>query len=284
VPPDRTAADPLWRVTAFGRDHVKPGSAYWNENTGRTPTDVAVFQLTVGGELTYRDAEGTHPVPTGSALLFMYGENTAYGLSPSAEEPYRSRYVCMRGEGLAAHWQAIRNRYGSVIPLGRNRTIPAVMNQLIDAARPRQSASPTTMASMTHTFVMQIFDQARTLRAQEMKPVDRAVNFLRDHPLSTWSLKELAAAHGVSREHLSRVFLERTGHPPATYIRASRLRRALWLIESTRLPIVDVARQAGYPSPHTLARQVRRHTGRSPLSLRADGGGDAYDQSVGSTL
>jgi len=212
------------------------------------------------GELTYRDADGMHPVPRGSALLFAYGEDTGYGLPPEATQTYRSRYVCLRGAGLAEHWTAVRQEYGSILQLGSNRVIPETLVRLIDMARPHRAASPSTQAALVYSFVMQIFDHARASHSRELSPVERAVAALRDAPLTAWSLKEVAATYGVSREHLSRVFHDLTGHTPAAYVRRARLRRARWLIENTPLPISEIARQAGYASPHTLARQIKSAT------------------------
>ncbi|MBL7076415.1 MAG: AraC family transcriptional regulator [Kiritimatiellae bacterium] len=268
LPQERAPFDFLWRVTSHGQDVQPPERSYWNENTERTPADIVVFQLTMGGELTYRDKAGMHPVPKGHALLFSYGEDTGYGLARDATQTYRSRYICLCGAGLLEHWSAIRRQYGSVLDLRHNRLIPETLVRLIDMARPHRAASPSAQASLVYSFVMQIFDHARASQSRELSPVERAVGALRDAPLTTWSLKEVAATYGVSREHLSRVFHDVTGHTPAAYVRRARLQRARWLIENTDLPVIEIARQAGYPSTHTLARQVKAETGHSPQTLR----------------
>ncbi len=268
LPQERTPFDYLWRVTSHGRDRQPPGRQYWHENAERTPTDLVVFQLTTDGELTYRDADGMHPVPRGSALLFAYGEDTGYGLAPNATQTYRSRYICLRGAGLAEHCAMIRRQYGSILDLAGNRIIPETLARLVDMARPHRAASPSAQASLVYSFVMQIFDHARASRSRELSPVERAVATLRDAPLTAWSLKEVSATYGVSREHLSRVFHGLTGEAPAAYVRRARLRRARWLIEHTSLPLAAIVRQAGYSSASTLARQVKEATGQSPQALR----------------
>lgn len=268
LPRESSPFDYLWRVTSHGQDRQPPGTPYWTENREREPRGLVVFQLTVGGELTYRDAAGLHPVPTGSALLFAYGEDTGYGLTADATRTYRSRYVALRGAGLAEHWNSIRQQYGSVLDLRGNGMIPETLARLIDMARPHRAASPCAQAAFVYGFVMQVFDHARASHSRELSPVERAVAALRDAPFAVWSLKELAATYGVSREHLSRVFHEMMGCPPAAYVRRARLRRARWLIENTTLPITNIARQAGYASTHSLARQIKEATGHSPQGLR----------------
>ncbi len=269
LPRERAPLDYLWRVTSHGEDRQAPGEPYWHENSPRTPTDIVVFQFTVGGELTYRDKTGTHPVPQGHALMFTYGENTGYGLSPDATETYGSRYVCLSGAGLMEHWNAMRRAYGSIIDLRRDRSVLRTLSHLIDMARPHRAANALVQASAVDDFVMQILNHARARYTETLNPVERAVAALRNTPLTAVSLKETAATYGVSREHLSRVFRDTTGQTPAHYIRRARLERARWLIENTTLPIAQVARQAGYPSLHTLARQLKAATALSPRALRA---------------
>ena len=102
----------------------------------------------------------------------------------------------------------------------------------------------------------------------DARPVDRAIRLLLARPHRAWSLKGLAADHGVSREHLARVFAERVGEPPHRHLRRLRVRRALELLRCTGLPLTEVARQSGFETAQTLRRQVLRDTGRTPTAVR----------------
>lgn len=122
-----------------------------------------------------------------------------------------------------------------------------------------------------HGFVLGLFTRLRAQRQARQSAVERAVEELLSHPTATVSLKRLAERCGCSREHLSRVFAERTGLAPAAWLAQERLARALMLLRDTSLPVAAVAEQCGYGSAHTLARQVRAATGRAPRALRARG-------------
>ena len=258
----------IWRVHHFGEDDVQPEAPYWWSNEGREPVGVVVFQLTTGGELLYRNGNDETIVPVGYALLHAYDESTGYGMPPNATQNYRSFYVALCGEGLRQHWDALRQVQGDILKVAGNQEILSALHQLTDAARPRTPVAPTRVGALVYGFVMALFRHVHALQADQMHPVDRAVNAILNSTAYDLSTKEFAANHGVSREHLSRVFHERTGQTPSAYVAKARLDRALWLLQNTQLTIGAIARQSGYASTHTLARQVRTATGHAPSALR----------------
>jgi AraC family transcriptional regulator len=78
----------------------------------------------------------------------------------------------------------------------------------------------------------------------------------------------VAAAHGLSREHLARAFRARTGEPPWAFVTRARLERARALLADPALPVAEVARLCGYASARVLARNLVAATGRSPARWR----------------
>ncbi|MBN1557431.1 MAG: helix-turn-helix transcriptional regulator [Lentisphaerae bacterium] len=266
---DTSSQETLWTVQGFGRDRVPPGRPYWHENAGRQPAGTVVFQYTVAGALWFREGRTLRTVPRGHALLFAYGEDTGYGLTPEAAEVYRSHFLVLRGAGLKAHWDGIRAIRGPILELPLDGPPATALARLTDLARPHLAADPLDIATAVHAWVMALMREARMIYRRAQRPVDRAVDALREHPDYAWSLKEAAAAHGVSREHLARVFRARVGMPPARFLATERCRRAVSLLRNTRLPVREVARQCGYASTATLARHVRRAEGCAPNRLRA---------------
>lgn len=69
---------------------------------------------------------------------------------------------------------------------------------------------------------------------------------------------------------LRRRFRRCMGCSPSAWWRRQRLGRAVELLSEH--PVAEVARRVGYTDPTALAKQLRRHLGRTPRSLRTDGG------------
>lgn len=256
----------LWRVAGFGRERHLPGVRWWFENRLRE-TPLVVLQCALEGRFTYRGPDGlVLPVVAGEALLFMHGEESAYGLPRDATEPFVTEFVALAGAGLREHWLLLRQE-GSVLPAAEGAAALDLTRRLIARTEAlRQDA--LALSREVHAAVHELVELRWLAQARARSPVERAVDDLLRAPTASWSLKEVAERHGVSREHLTRTFHRQVGEAPAAWLARARLGHALALLERTLLPVAEVARQAGYASTHTLARQVRLHTGRSPRGVR----------------
>jgi AraC-like DNA-binding protein len=263
-----TLAETLWRVINFGEEAHPPHVPHWNDNRRRRPADTCVFQYVLSGEMTFEQPDGRQRVTADQAAIFRYGEPTAYGVGAGARRGYRTAWATLRGAGLGEHLAALRQQHGSIVDFGADPAYLAGLRELMRLADPRARSAATSMASAVHGFVMQLTRYVEQTRRAVQSPAERAVDELLRHPASALSLKGVADRHGVSREHLTRVFTERTGRPPARYLAEQRLTAARELLRQTSLPIAAVARQAGYHSAHHLARHMRRATGCSPTRWR----------------
>jgi transcriptional regulator GlxA family with amidase domain len=79
---------------------------------------------------------------------------------------------------------------------------------------------------------------------------------------------DLARRAQVSRRTFDRRFREITGTAPAAWLIHQRVLRAQQLLESTRLPVEQVARQCGFSSAAALRPHFRRVTGTVPAAYR----------------
>ncbi|GMV80881.1 MAG: hypothetical protein AMXMBFR7_20650 [Planctomycetota bacterium] len=270
--PPSPAQETLWRVRAFQFGQVVEPSSGWSfENRERGVAGVVIFQYAVRGKMWYRDARGERDVLPGWAALFALGEASAYGIKPEYAEPFVTNHLSLMGAGLLEHVNLLRARFGSVFHLGEDHPLVEMMRSLADQSRPRTAADAALHASALYAYLLRLYTHLDEQWAREKPPVERAVEELLRHPLHPWSLKEVAVRHGCSREHLTRVFAQRAGAPPAEYLTRAKLRKALELLRETTLPVAAVAEQSGFTNKHTLARWVRGETGRAPGDYRRKG-------------
>ncbi|MFP2932999.1 helix-turn-helix transcriptional regulator [Pyxidicoccus sp. 3LG] len=82
------------------------------------------------------------------------------------------------------------------------------------------------------------------------------------------SLEELALGAGVSVFHACRVFRRVMGTGIHQHQQEVRLRHALALLLDTRLPLAEVALEAGFANQGHLGNAVMRRYGRTPGALR----------------
>lgn len=261
----------LWHICGHGREVHPAGRTYWFDRSGFEQGG-SVVQLTVSGRIIFRDQgrdpSTTHDVGPGTIMLFNYGESHAYGQPAPLDEPYACRWISLFGAGVREHIGALIAQHGPVHPVGMDHPIVDQLDRLIGMVDPGQPAAPTELASSIFHFVMNLHDRANLRQQEKLAPVEQAIRCILQRPHQPMSLKEIAAHFGVSREHLSREFARAVGRSAHDVLAEAKCRRALSLLNETRLPVAEVARQAGYANPHSLARHVRRATGQSPTAYR----------------
>jgi AraC family transcriptional regulator len=82
------------------------------------------------------------------------------------------------------------------------------------------------------------------------------------------SLPELAEHACLSPFHFHRLFTAVVGEPPAEYVRRLRLERAAHELATSRRPVADIGREAGYGSQSAFTRAFSERFGRAPGEFR----------------
>ena len=89
------------------------------------------------------------------------------------------------------------------------------------------------------------------------------------------SLDEIAAATGLSRRQIERLFKRHLNCVPKRYYLQMRLRRARELLLQTSMPIIDITTACGFQSPPHFSRCYRAQFGCPPSAERQSRQGKA---------
>ncbi|MEU4703249.1 GlxA family transcriptional regulator [Nonomuraea dietziae] len=112
------------------------------------------------------------------------------------------------------------------------------------------------------------FSVPLTHAALNRRDIDDLRLWIAEHLAEELTTTELAARMGLSQRQFTRVFRQQTGTTPAAYIESARVEIARRLLESTDLPLPQVAADSGLGSVETLHRAFRRRLGTGPGSYR----------------
>lgn len=96
----------------------------------------------------------------------------------------------------------------------------------------------------------------------------------------SWPLARLAREAGLSSRTLARHMRDRMGETPLGWLTKARVARAAELLETTDVPLADVAAACGFGSPETFRREFRRAHGIAPSQHRANFRGASSDASL----
>ncbi len=115
-------------------------------------------------------------------------------------------------------------------------------------------------------------DPRETSRREYERRIHRVLEYIRDHLDDDLSLRTLARVANFSPYHFHRVFRAMVGEPVGTFIRRLRiLTSAHKLAREPARPITAIARECGFSSPSSFAREFRRHFGMSASAYRRAG-------------
>lgn len=96
----------------------------------------------------------------------------------------------------------------------------------------------------------------------------RAMRLIADGVVDRDGVEGLARRMGYTSRHLNRLLLTELGASPLALARARRAQTARVLVESTDLPLTDVAFAAGFSSVRTFNETIREVYDSSPSQLR----------------
>jgi AraC family transcriptional regulator len=96
----------------------------------------------------------------------------------------------------------------------------------------------------------------------------RCLELMQERLSEDISLDELAAEARLSPFHFARMFKESVGVPPRVHLTRLRLERACDLLETTDLPVTEIAFEVGYSSNQVLARLFLKHRHMTPSDYR----------------
>jgi len=96
------------------------------------------------------------------------------------------------------------------------------------------------------------------------------LGYIEDNLTQDLSLRTLASLADLGISQFKKAFRESRGLPVHQYVIQRRVDRATVLLRDGRLPIAQVAAEAGFAHQSHLARHLRRIAGVSPHQLRQD--------------
>lgn len=187
----------------------------------------------------------------GTALFF--GRDSALSL-PQSPQHLRIREALIQGE-MGQILEAIGRELASQRP-GHARAAQyhlGLLSVWLERQVADQAADPTRAPTRP--------DATRRLAQRYAALLERKFR-------SDLGVQDYASELGVSATHLTRVCNKSCGRTAHALLADRRLHEARRLLVETRLPVQDIAAQAGFTSPAYFARVFRDTVGKSPSDFR----------------
>jgi len=206
-------------------------------------------------------------VQAGDIVLLPAGVEHAY--AADAVDPWSPYWLHYSGElsaDYAKYLQAER-RVVSVPPH------PRIVNDFQDLLSLRRAslAAETFIHGanrvrllLTGLAEMIVSDQ----RGGKLLDLDYLVKVMHRHIDQELDLTALASEANLSKYHFIRRFKALTGHTPIQYFIHLKLQYACYLLDTSHLPVKNIARRVGYEDQYYFSRLFKQSMGLSPQHYR----------------
>jgi AraC family transcriptional regulator, arabinose operon regulatory protein len=190
----------------------------------------------------------------------------------STEKPWTIWWVHLLGAEIGDLTRILMHDHKPVVRIRSVDRAVALFDELL--ALLEKNLSPANiLASSGVAWQLLTRLAADSALPNDGSPLERAMQYLENRVDGTIQVGELAALVGVSPSHLSALFRQATGSGPAAYHIATKMARARSLLDTTSLPVAEVAHLSGYADALYFSRHFRRHHGISPSTYRAQAKG-----------
>lgn len=147
-----------------------------------------------------------------------------------------------------------------------NRSEADVWEYTIRAALRRMAVSQTSKYAVTWNLLWRV---AQPMSAIDANPIiEVSIKWIEDHLRDKISIKDLAAAVGISHNQLIRHFRQELGITPVQYVRQRRAEAARELLTQSTKLVKTIAHLVGVPNLHSFNRLIRECLGMSPRQVR----------------
>ena len=225
------------------------------------------------GEGTYAVDGEAHPIDPVTFFLVSPGHD--HEIIGSSEAPLVNLTVKFRQTELGAHFLPIALAMEHEQVQKATRLFRAMISEAVLDVPERRVVAALRLAELL-LFLRRIRDRGQEAGATPTLG-EAAQQFIREHFAEPLSLRDVAAALGVSGAHLCRVFQKETRTTPFAFLRSVRVEQTRRHVEQTTRKLSDIAAAAGFGTTKAMNRAFHTELGMSPREYRrrarrADGG------------
>jgi AraC family transcriptional regulator, arabinose operon regulatory protein len=245
-------------------------SAFGHERRRDKGTRNVIVMLCVSGTGTV-EVEGAsfQMGPSSYAVLPAF---VPHAYRSSQDRPWTIWWVHLLGAEIGDLTRILMRDHRPVVRIRSVDRAVALFDELL-ALLERNLSPANILASSGVAWQLLTRLAADSSLPNDGSPLERAMQYLENRVDGTIQVGELAALVGVSPSHLSALFRQATGSGPAAFHIAVKMTRARSLLDTTSLPVAEVAHLAGYADALYFSRHFRRHHGISPSTYRAQAKG-----------
>lgn len=130
----------------------------------------------------------------------------------------------------------------------------------------------TTLSEAEELMAEMFRSYCRLVRKHSMKnyspPIQKVIAAIDFDLTANLTLSALAAMQNISPSYLSALFKQEVGETLTEYVNGKRIKRAMQLLETTKMQVQNVAQNCGILDVHYFSKIFKKTTGMTPKEYR----------------
>ena len=246
-------------------------SLHYHLEGSTRPKTMTQLVVTLEGEGAFRYGDTIYPLTPGKGFMCMLGDpQSAYFYPGHARKPWIFLWMDFSGETAVRMVEELSSLYGHVFDLPLDSGLIRYLKSFRNQRRSIRFVSPTEGARIVCDVLALLGEnlERKDIDSPGNRLVQAAQAAISKNLDRTWNLSDIAARLKVSREHLTRIFRDRTGMTPQEFAAEERMQFAVRLLRDSFQSCEEIAEQTGYSSAVSFNRAFRRRFGYSPMQYR----------------
>ena len=246
-------------------------SLHYHMEGSTRPKTMTQLVVTLEGEGAFRYGDTVYPLTPGKGFMCMLGDpQSAYFYPGHARKPWIFLWMYFSGETAVRMVEELSSLYGHVFDLPLDSGLIRYLKSFRNQRRSIRFVSPTEGARIVCDVLALLGEnlERKDIDSPGSRLVQAAQAAISKNLDRTWNLSDIAARLKVSREHLTRIFRDRTGMTPQEFAAEERMQYAVRLLRDSFQSCEEIAEQTGYSSAVSFNRAFRRRFGYSPMQYR----------------
>ena len=246
-------------------------SLHYHLEGATRPKTMTQLVVTLEGEGAFRYGDTVYPLTPGKGFMCMLGDpHSAYFYPGHARKPWIFLWMDFSGETAVRMVEELSSLYGHVFDLPLDSGLIRYLKSFRNQRRSIRFVSPTEGARIVCDVLALLGEnlERKDIDSPGSRLVQAAQAAISKNLDRTWNLSDIAARLKVSREHLTRIFRDRTGMTPQEFAAEERMQFAVRLLRDSFQSCEEIAEQTGYSSAVSFNRAFRRRFGYSPMQYR----------------
>ncbi len=129
-----------------------------------------------------------------------------------------------------------------------------------------------TKSSLLHILAIlssyHLFTSTNKHPDKRVEDVKTVVSYIKENYKEKIYVKDLASIINMNEQYFCRFFKKIIGRSPIEYVNEYRIKQAIYFLENSDLPVIDIGLECGYHNTGNFLREFKKYTNMTPLRYR----------------